>query len=725
MRGILLAFSFLGIVAADYNFKLCAPKTIPDNTCLALQRGGQVSCHPVEDSSECAISLITGAADFGVFTSEELLLAYQFYQTGLQVITEVRHEDRAQDEFEFQTVAVVPSNLSVGMDPFEGLKNGGFCHPGFSDAQVWNDYVLKYFEKRVYGSTCSNDLSVAENEGENLRSFFGKACRPGGWVVEGGTDEILKENYGELCALCDGPDTCSYKNTNNHGHDGALDCLTSGRGKVAYVALSFVQQYFALNHESKGNVIDYQFLCPDGGFQPLATKNPCSWIHQPWPVIVAKEDRAADVLDGLGVWLTDSQAYDWTVALKEIVKKNAKVEHMKKPIPVADYLSRGGDLTVPNRSCGKDTRWCTISELENNKCKWVSQAAVLHGIEPRISCVKKNSSLGCFREIQEKRAEIIAIDSNYGSIVRQVFNLSTVLYIQTENDRNSVIVAVVREGRENVITSFSDLRKRTACFPEYGGIAWLSFVKAARENKVISDSCDYPGIVSEFLSGACAPGVSETNHWKSAEDFSEASEGISVLCSLCPPEKNNRTCSANDENPFYGDSGALECLERTGDIAFVEAKNLNEDIRSGNIEPSNYRVLCKNGSLAQYTGFIVDEHCALSVTIDSEVVSRKSESSVDFEDMTEVLLKIEKWLGYRANSLRPIHVYGPFNGTRDLLFKDSASGLEGSSSTVKSVLAYKELLSHVDACSKAPTAAASALTFSIFLLSTSLHIFVH
>lgn len=36
-------------------------------------------------------------------------------------------------------------------------------------------------------------------------------------------------------------------------------------------------------------------------------------------------------------------------------------------------------------------------------------------------------------------------------------------------------------------------------------------------------------------------------------------------------------------------------------------------------DSSKFRVLCKNGSLAQYPGLDVEESCALSVTIDSEV----------------------------------------------------------------------------------------------------------
>lgn len=43
-------------------------------------------------------------------------------------------------------------------------------------------------------------------------------------------------------------------------------------------------------------------------------------------------------------------------------------------------------------------------------------------------------------------------------------------------------------------------------------------------------------------------------------------------------------------------------------------------MRGRTVAPNDYRVLCKNGSLASFTGFLVDHQCALSVTIDSEVI---------------------------------------------------------------------------------------------------------
>ncbi|XP_015597144.1 transferrin [Cephus cinctus] len=709
MRNMIFLFFFVASVSAQERYRLCAPQSISDNTCYSLQRGeSQVSCLRVEDSADCAIKLSRGDADFGVFTAEELLLAHQFYPTGLQLISQLRHKDKIIEEFEFQSVAVVPTTYNSVEGNFNGLQNGGLCHPGFSKAQMWNNYILKYFEKKVYGSTCRDSMTTAENEAMNLQNFFGKACRPGEWVSDNAYTTELKNKYPDLCSLCDTSSSCTYRNMDNHGHTGALDCLTSGRGKVAYVALNYVRQYFAL--DSPAAIIanmtasSYQFLCPNGTVQPLTTSNPCAWVKQPWSAIAVRDDRASSLLEGLKNWLKPTRsAEDWTTALRSIIQQDAVPNFFTEYTSFETYLRKGREVSFPTSSCGNTIRWCTISTLETNKCNWIAKAAVTHGIEPQISCDQTNSTFHCFHDIADHKADIITIDSNYGHLARQVFNLTTVLYTETETDRNSVVIAVVREGSSYNVSSFAALSKRTACFPEYGGIAWLSFINTARTNGVLSESCDYATIVADFLSGACTPGFRDRDHLNS----SLTSSAGSTLCSLCPLENNNATCSANSSNIYYGDKGALECLKSTaGDIAFIEAKNLNAYIEQGLINASHYRVLCKNSSLALYTGFNVDDQCALSVTIDSEMVGRKSDEQdarVKLTDITLALLQIEDWLGYRTNVLRPIHVYGPFNGTKDLLFKDSTSGLESTSSTIKSVLAYKELFQHVQTCSSSAT----------------------
>lgn len=145
------------------------------------------------------------------------------------------------------------------------------------------------------------------------------------------------------------------------------------------------------------------------------------------------------------------------------------------------------------------------------------------------------------------------------------------MYTETELDRNSIVIAVVRENTTYNVSSFATIKSRPACFPEYGGIAWLSFVKAARQNKIISDSCNVIQEVGNLVSSACVPGFADRNH----QNITTASTA-STLCSLCPVEANGVSCSANSSNIYYGDKGALECLNSgAGDVAFIEPKNLN------------------------------------------------------------------------------------------------------------------------------------------------------
>lgn len=87
-------------------------------------------------------------------------------------------------------------------------------------------------------------------------------------------------------------------------------------------------------------------------------------------------------------------------------------------------------------------------------------------------------------------------------------------------------------------------------------------------------------------------------------------------------------------------------------------------------------------------------------------------------DMTDALLKIDDWLGYRAGpEHRIIRVYESFNATENLLFKQSSGGLVPTDSAVKPVEEYRELFKHVDECSGA---ASFIVAFTLVLLNFSI-----
>jgi hypothetical protein len=94
---------------------------------------------------------------------------------------------------------------------------------------------------------------------------------------------------------------------------------------------------------------------------------------------------------------------------------------------------------------------------------------------------------------------------------------------------------------------------------------------AARTNGVISSKkCDYPSIVSKLLSGACTPGVEDSDH----SPTGVPSDISSKLCSACG-NQNSTFCAGDKTNRYYGDRGAIRCIkEGAGDIAFIETGNV-------------------------------------------------------------------------------------------------------------------------------------------------------
>ncbi|XP_066586110.1 transferrin-like [Prorops nasuta] len=709
----LVYFCFFVSIHADSNNKygFCAPKSIyTEYDCNALaKRGSPVHCVPVIDLTECAIKLARGEVDFGIFTAEELLLAHQIYPTELMPVFQLKHKDRIAEMFEFETVAVVQRTLnSSSQDTFKNLRGAGLCHPGFNKQHGWTDYVHKYFERKVTEKefSCQDNLTISENEVRNLKNFFGQACRPGSWNSDEAYSNNLKRKYPELCSLCSNPTACTYNNEFEYGHAGAFECLKSGRGKVAYLSLAYVKKYLNLDDS-------FLYLCPDKTLQIVAgTDRPCTWIRQPWNSIVVRSKDYQTIIKDLTEWLNISKPIyssdsSWMHSLQQMILKEKIGVELKSFV---FYRT----LDVENK-CSKPIRWCTTSTLEQNKCTWLAAESSLLGVEPSITCHQSDSTFQCLRDIQENQADIITIDSNYGHLARQVYGLSTVLYSETDNDRNSVIVAVVREPETKdesfAVSSLYNLKGKKACFPEYAGLAWLSFVHVARtENIFSSKSCDYPKHVSQLFSGACTPGIHDRDHShsRSSEDI------ISRLCSLCPQGNNTERCSANIKNPYYGDAGALQCLaDKAADIAFVELKNLNQTI----LGSTKYRILCKNSSLALTPGFKVDDLCPLSITIDSEVVSRRDNSKIGSFDISSALLKLDNWLGYEVGISRPLHIYDQFDGVSDLLFKDSTQGLVDKDSNLEYVKAYKDIFSHVDTCSAAVPSVIISASFILLISS--------
>ena len=154
--------------------------------------------------------------------------------------------------------------------------------------------------------------------------------------------------------------------------------------------------------------------------------------------------------------------------------------------------------------------------------------------------------------------------------------MSTVIYADIDGEQSNVVLAVIKNSASSKFSSLQDLKGKKACFPEYGGISWMSFLNVVRATNLTSgsESCDFKQIASEIWSEACVPGIEDSDH-KLLQKSSKADGDSKKLCSLC----SEFNCQANEENIFFRDNGAFRCIERdVADIAFIKPKNLNGKI---------------------------------------------------------------------------------------------------------------------------------------------------
>lgn len=181
-------------------------------------------------------------------------------------------------------------------------------------------------------------------------------------------------------------------------------------------------------------------------------------------------------------------------------------------------------------------------------------------------------------------------------------------------------------------------------------------------------------------------------------------------------------CSAGPTNRYYGTRGALACLSEMGDVAVLEHQNLAEHAEVLNLKPDDFRILCRNGSLAANTGFDVDAGCFLTTIVDGEIVVRGKNSINGTEKnagIVNVLLSLDR---YFLND-PDFKMYNIFQGVKNALFEDSALGLVAPTDVPlsESVQNYIQLFEDVENCIE-DTGSAKAIAINI-LLTVSLVMF--
>ncbi|KAF5300806.1 hypothetical protein FQR65_LT09109 [Abscondita terminalis] len=631
--------------------------------------------------TNCMLGIENGTTEFGSITPDEALVGANFLKN-VVVVGEFRPESSLDEDYEFATVVLVRKSAEITV---QNLRNKKYCHPGFRFD--YGAYMLKEFEnyalKENSAEGCSNKVqseTLLEKEIKALADFFGPSCRPGPWVDFEQYDSFYS-SYSKLCELCPNK-TC--KGTTSSFMQ-SIECLVNG-GDVALTTLHKVYEYFNKS-DNAIKITEYEFLCPNGTKADFSS--PCTWSKQPWHMIIANTNSDTKTRSILDTWFGDSSSSGALItSLKSILfprGESMRIKYFDRSLTLHEHLKNYGVVPTPYEKCNENVKWCTVSTAEQKKCEWLSQAAANIALQPSIKCVQSPNKFACLEDIKTGIVDVVAADAHFGYVSRKK-HLVPLAYPDTSVS-NRIKPVILIKANDNSITKLEHLKDKKSCFPEYGGIEWLSFINYARHNNILpTTSCDYGKLISDFVGDSCMPGAHDAEHEASTETDKEK------LCRQCQADpylsKTGNNCNSNAGNRFYGNAGALICLKEAGDFAVVSAESTPKS--------EDFKVLCRNGSVVPYDITKLDDNCVLTVIVDSEVLSKNH--SLKNPNIQVVLLHLEFRFGSSLN--KPFEVFNIFNNTLDLLFKDSTQGLTRVDSDKKQIQNFVNVLADHENCVK-------------------------
>ncbi|CAG9789710.1 unnamed protein product [Diatraea saccharalis] len=619
---------------------------------LDAEKSG-VECVLGTDRLDCLRRINKGTVDFGVFSPEDLVAA-QWANIDVLVTNELRTRARP---FERSIVAVANKRiLSEGVTSLHNImKNTTLCHPGVGgveDLRSLSDTLTGYLESLIIPKSCEPKLSLAENKIKALADFFGKSCKAGPWVLDAHRDNELKSRYSSLCAACHS--NCKITDP-YRGETGALNCLVEA-GDVTWTELDDVKAYFGLSNKSNGaypNPNQFSYLCRDGSTQSLTEgTEPCVWLHRPWPVIIAKR-KAAVAVASLALALANNTVpvdRHWRGALAALLEVyQAQPEPLQPPTVPMDYLAKAKGFREAYSQSGCDPprhiTLCTTSNLERNKCEWLSEAGAVYGISPPLQCAIRQDLPSCM-EGAERGEFVVQADSDWLLKGMRDYSLTPILHESNPIvDQTHTVVAYVTES--SGITKMADMRGKRASFPEYDGFAWHSVLRYITKK----DEVPCNGI-KDYFSQICAPGFEKMN-------VSDATKDLFT-----------KNCYKENDKVLSGEMQALRALvEGKTDIAFIRMETYNLYAANKLTEyawaktPIRILPICPEENT---------KYCFISWSNLGHIFVNKNVTAMRRQEIINVFTKLDQLFGKNP----PFHtamfsMYGSFNHQMGVLFHNN------------------------------------------------------
>ncbi|KAL1280138.1 hypothetical protein QQF64_014738 [Cirrhinus molitorella] len=490
-----------------------------------------LECFPKSSVEECITSIKDGDTDTIALEGERI------YQAGLHpydlrpIITE------KQEKKCCYAVAVVKKDTDFTISDLKGKSS---CHSCYKKPGGWNIPIGRLVAQNKIPWDGPDDMPLEKA----VSQFFSSSCIPG----------ISKALYPSLCQACQGDCSCSQSEKYS-GDEGALQCLKSGHGQVAFVC----QDAIPLSEKEH-----YQLLCMDGSRKSVDDYKDCYLAKEPFRAIISRKDVDSQHIYKVLKQIQDLRLSSTTFGGKEVSFPEPAPEMVELASSMDSFIYLGEDYYTAMRALragntpappqDRPIEWCIISHAEQKKCDKLSSKI------PRIKCTRASSVEECFRKIMRKEADAIAVDGGQVYIAGKCGLVPVMVeqYNQQSCGTNDgeassyFVVAVVRKGSG---VTWNNLRGRKSCHTGLNRNAGWKVPDSAICSK-IPDCTLY-----NFFSKGCAPGADLQSN----------------MCALCKGKGDESAvgdenkCKASSGEIYYGYDGAFRCLaEKTGEVAFIK-----------------------------------------------------------------------------------------------------------------------------------------------------------
>ncbi|XP_023384721.1 serotransferrin-like [Pteropus vampyrus] len=500
-----------------------------------------------------------------------------------------------------------------------------------------------------------------ENLQKAASNFFAGSCVPC----------ADRTAFPKLCQLCagKGTDKCACSNHEPYfGYSGAFKCLQDDVGDVAFVKHLTVLDDLT----QKADRDQYELLCLDNTRKPVDEYEECNLAQVPSHAVVArsvggKEDLIWELLNQAQEHYGRDKSEGFQLFSsphgKDLLFKDSAQGFLKIPPKMDSWMYLGFEYVTALRNLREEThpdtaknvckkvKWCAIGHMERVKCdEWSINS------NGKIECETAETTEDCIAKIMKGEADAMSLDGGFIYIAGKCGLVPVLAENYKTNNPNCkntpekgyFAVAVVKSSSSDDLT-WNTLEGKKSCHTAVDRTAGWNIPMGLLYSKI--NHCEFDKIFSQ----GCAPGYDRSSN----------------LCALCIGSASGpgKECEPNNNERYYGYTGALRCLVEKGDVAFVKDQTVFQNTGGKNSEDwaktltqDYFQLLCLDGTRKPVTEA---ETCHLARAPNHAVVSR--------EDKADCVRKIllEEQLQYGKNGSTCSGNFCLFQSqTKDLLFRD-------------------------------------------------------